>query len=641
MKKLTLFFVLSLILVFPKVGISKDDSLALIPQPVSVVRVPGNYTLPTEINIHINSSDPQVKSVAQMFLNRLKKVTGYTGAINKYSSASTVLSFLINKSEQESLGDEGYRLFVTGEGIRIIAAKPAGLFYGVQTLRQLFPPELESNHFIKREQWRVPFVEIFDRPRFGWRGIMLDVARHFFNKEEVKRLIDDMAAYKFNLLHLHLTDDDGWRIEIESLPKLTEIGAWRPKRIGNYTFFSHPEPDAPNDYGGYFTQQDIKEIVGYAAKHFIDVMPEIDVPGHSLAAIAAYPELASTPGNYRPCSGDTTMVWGEDGGIEALFDNSLCAGKEEVYTFLDKVFTEVAAMFPFEYIHVGGDENARNFWKKSEDIKRLMERENLPNLDAVQNYFTDRVEKIIRSKGKKMIGWSEILGADLEKGSAIMGWHGDGSKAAIAATKRKVKVVFAPSAYAYYNYMQGDPAIEPPVHSTRLLKTTYMAEPLSAGVDDNYVLGVEACLWSEQVYNYRHLQYMLWPRTFAAAEWSWREAGQKNWPEFIRRVEDHFIRFDYANKKYAPSMYEPIFSVFKNNNGVFITMQPQTKGVEVYYSFDNSYPDKYYPKYTGSAVAIPPDASLLRVICYKNGKQVGRNIQVTIEKLKERLNNNE
>lgn len=635
MKKRFLFLIAGFILLFSHRGFSSDSTLALIPQPVSVVQTSGFYTLPGYININVNYSDPQIESVAQMFLDHIKIATGYKGVIKKSSATPSAISFIKKESELKNLGDEGYHLSVTKSGIKITAAKPAGMFYAVQTLLQLLPPEIESKQLVKGKKWQIPCVEIFDKPRFSWRGLMMDVSRHFFSKDEVKQFIDDMAAYKFNLLHLHLTDDDGWRIEIKSYPKLTSVGAWRPERTGTYTFFTHPEPDAPNNYGGFFTQEDIKEIVSYAAKNFINVMPEIDVPGHSLAAIAAYPELSSTPGNYRPCSGDSTMVWPKEGGFYALFDNSLCAGKEEVYTFLDKVFTEVAALFPFEYIHVGGDENAKNFWEKSEYIKKLMEKEKIPSIHAVQNYFTRRVEKIIKSKGKKMIGWDEILEGELDENTAIMSWQG--IKGGIAASERKLKVIFAPNSYAYFNYMQGDPAIEPPVHATKLLKPVYEAEPLPAGVDATYVMGVEACLWSEQIYNYRQLQYMLWPRGFAAAEWSWREVGKKDWPEFIRRVEKQFTRYDFAEKKYAQSMYEPVFSINEKNGKYFVNMQTQVDAVELHYSFDNSYPDKFYSKYNGP-VAIPSDASLLRVICYKDGKQVGRDISITIQKLKERLN---
>ncbi|MGH2564098.1 MAG: beta-N-acetylhexosaminidase, partial [Ginsengibacter sp.] len=505
---------------------------------------------------------------------------------------------------------------------------------GMQTLLQLFPPEIESKKVIK-SSWTLPQVQITDTPRFAWRGLMLDIARHFFNKDEIKHFIDDMAKYKFNILHLHLTDDEGWRIEIKSLPKLTEIGAWRPDRIGTFTFFTHPKQEDPDTYGGFLTQEDVKEIVAYAGKHYINVMPEIDVPGHSLAAIAAYGNLASVPGNYRPCSGDTVMVWPKGGDFYAVYDNSLCAGKPEVYHFLDKVFTEVAALFPFEYIHVGGDENAKNFWEKSEEIKELMKRENIPNIRMVQGYFTHRLEKIIKSKGKKMIGWDEISEGELDSNTAIMGWRA--SKGGIDAANKQHEVVFASSKYAYLSYMQGDPAIEPPVHSTRLLKTTYETEPLPDGMDSRYLKGIEACLWTEQIYNYKHLQYMLWPRAFAMAELAWTPANRKNWPEFISRVEKHFVRYNYSETKYSPALYDPLLKVEMGKDNILkLTMETQISGLRLYYSFDNSFPDNFYPEYTG-AINVPKDASMFRVISYRNDKPVGRMISATIADLKKRI----
>lgn len=606
------------------------DSPSIIPQPVSMVCQEGHYTLNNNFIIHASA---HAGDVAQMLLKKISIATGYKGQI-KTNSASAAITFVLNQKDQQQLGNEGYNLTVNARGVKISAANPTGLFYATQTLIQLFPAAIEAKNTIKKISWTLPYVQITDYPRFEWRGLMLDVSRHFFTKDEVKKFIDDMAAYKFNLLHLHLTDDDGWRIEIKSYPKLTEVGAWRPERTGTYTFFTHPAPDAPNTYGGFYTQEDIKEIIAYASKRFINIMPEIDVPGHSLAAIAAYPELSCTPGNYRPCSGDTTMVWPKEGDFYAIYDNSLCAGKEEVYTFLDKVFGEVASLFPFEYIHVGGDENAKNFWEKSGYIKKLMKEENIASVHDVQNYFTQKVEKIIRSKNKKMIGWDEILNGPLDPNTAIMSWRG--VEGGIAAAKRQLDVVFASKSYAYFNYMQGDPAIEPPVHSTRLLRTTYEAEPLPAGTDSKYIKGVESCFWSEQIYNYRHLQYMMWPRCFAASEWSWGQPGRKNWPAFIRKIEDHFIRYDYADKKYAPSIYEPLFSVTGTNDALQLKMEAQIDDVDFHYSFDNSYPDKFYPGYT-DVIPVPKDASLLRVICIRNGKQVGRNISVTIDQLRKRL----
>ncbi|MGH2647708.1 MAG: beta-N-acetylhexosaminidase, partial [Ginsengibacter sp.] len=431
------------------------DIPALIPQPVSVVRKAGVFALPKNVIIQISEKQNDAENVAMMLSNRITTATGYPVHIKKVTTfTSNAIRFILNASDTNVLGKEGYRLNVTAKDITVTAVKPAGLFYGMQTLLQLFPPEIESKKVIK-SSWTLPQVQITDTPRFAWRGLMLDIARHFFNKDEIKHFIDDMAKYKFNILHLHLTDDEGWRIEIKSLPKLTEIGAWRPDRIGTFTFFTHPKQEDPDTYGGFLTQEDVKEIVAYAGKHYINVMPEIDVPGHSLAAIAAYGNLASVPGNYRPCSGDTVMVWPKGGDFYAVYDNSLCAGKPEVYHFLDKVFTEVAALFPFEYIHVGGDENAKNFWEKSEEIKELMKRENIPNIRMVQGYFTHRLEKIIKSKGKKMIGWDEISEGELDSNTAIMGWRA--SKGGIDAANKQHEVVFASSKYAYLSYMQGDP----------------------------------------------------------------------------------------------------------------------------------------------------------------------------------------
>lgn len=614
----------------------KMDMPALIPQPVSVVKKAGVFTLPKTVIIQVLEKQDDAENVAQMLRNKINTATGYPVQIKKVTTfTSNTIRFILNASDTKALGKEGYLLNVTAKDVTVTAGNAAGLFYGMQTLLQLFPPEIESRKQITKSSWILPQVQITDSPRFAWRGLMLDVARHFFNKDEIRHFIDDMAKYKFNILHLHLTDDEGWRIEIKSLPKLTEIGAWRPERIGTFTFFTHPKPEDPSTYGGFLTQEDIKEIVAYAGKHYINVMPEIDVPGHSLAAIAAYGNLASVPGNYRPCSGDTVMVWPKDGDFYALYDNSLCAGKPEVYDFLDKVFTEIAALFPFEYIHVGGDENAKNFWEKSEEIKELMKRENIPNIHLVQEYFTHRVEEIIKSKGKKMIGWDEISEGKLDPNTAIMGWRE--SRGGIDASDKQHEVVFASTKYAYFNYMQGDPAIEPPVHSTRLLKTTYETEPLPEGMDPQYLKGIQACLWTEQVYNYRHLQYMLWPRTFAMAELAWTPANRKNWPEFINRVEKHFTRYNYSETKYSPALYDPLLNVEMGKDNILkLAMETQIPGLKLYYSFDNSFPDNYYPEYTG-VINVPKDASMLRVISYRDGKPIGRMISAPIAELKKRL----
>ena len=388
-----------------------SQDVSIIPEPVSVSRNSGFFVLSHSTNIETlgispnnieNSSNKAVISIASQLAKQLGAPTGYSITVDYKTSAPSAIRLMLNSSVDEKIGKEGYNLDVSPTSITIKANQPAGLFYGVQTLLQLFPEQI-AGKMRTDTKWQVPCISVTDYPRFGWRGLMLDVSRHFFTKDQVKDFIDQMVKYKYNLLHLHLTDDEGWRIEIKSLPKLTSVGAWNVRRIGTFGDFSVPTPDEPRDNGGFYTQDDIRELVQYAKDRFVNILPEMDVPGHSMAAIATYPELSCTAGaeNYRVISGEKFMIWPEKGHFYGLVDNTLCPANEKVYPFLDKVFTELAQLFPFEYIHVGGDECARNFWEKSDAIKSLMQKEKLKNLDEVQSYFEKRVEKIVESKGKK------------------------------------------------------------------------------------------------------------------------------------------------------------------------------------------------------------------------------------------------
>ena len=617
-------------------GLAQSQKPAIIPEPVSLEQKSGEFLLTNNTVIEISADDnTSVNAVANYLATLLNKPTGYNLSVSKSSTGNNI-KLILNTSYDSELGEEGYLLTVATSGVTISANKPAGLFYGVQSFIQLLPKEIESKIVVDKKDWTIPAVVIKDYPRFGWRGLMFDVSRHFFTKDEVKAFIDDMAKYKFNLLHLHLTDDQGWRIEIKSLPKLTSIGAWNVKKIGTFNYFSDPLPNEPRDYGGFFTQDDIRDIVQYAKENFINILPEIDVPGHSLAAIASYPELSCTPGadKYRVNSGEKFMVWPPKGHFYGLVDNTLCPANPKVYEFLDKVFTEVAALFPFEYIHMGGDETARNFWEKSPQIKALMQREKLKNLDEVQSYFVKKVEKIVESKGKKLIGWDEILQGGLAPNAAVMSWRGiDGG---IAAAKMKHEVVMSPTTFAYLDYMQGDAAIEPPVYATLRLNKAYQFEPVPEGVDAKYIKGGQANLWTEQVYNFRHLQYMVWPRAFAIAESVWSPKEKKNWKNFVSRVERQFERFDMADKKYAPSMYDPIIKAVKSpNNLPEVELSTEIEGLDIYYSFDNSFPDKFYPKYT-APIEVPKDAVTMRVITYRDGKVIGRMVSIPVATLKSR-----
>jgi hexosaminidase len=603
-----------------------QSAIAIIPAPASVVAGSGNFILPKNITIEA-PSNTEMKQVIWTLKDRLSVPTG-----NKVTMGNTnaTIRLLLNTKADTKMGKEGYALSVTTKNIVIKANQPAGLFYGVQTLLQLFPKEIESATAVSDVKWTAPVVEIQDTPRFGWRGLMFDVTRHFFTKAEVKQFIDDMVRYKYNLLHLHLTDDEGWRIEIKGLPKLTETGAWNVKKTGYFGTFAPPTADEPKDYGGFYTQDDIRELVQYAKERFVNILPEIDVPGHSLAAIASYPELSCTPAadTYRVRSGEVIMDWSKGAPPIALVDNTLCPANEKVYEFLDKVMTQVAQLFPFEYIHVGGDECPKNFWQKNDQVKALMEREKLKSMEEVQSYFEKRLEKIVESKGKKFMGWDEILEGGLAPSAAVMSWRG--VKGGIEAAKMKHDVVMSPTTFAYLDYMQGDVVMEPRIYASLRLSKTYEFDPLPAGVDPQYIKGGQANLWTEQIYNMRHMQYMLWPRAFAIAESVWSPKEKKNWDNFFSRVEKHFERFDVAEKKYAPSVYEPIFSITKGADSLYrVQLNKEVEKVDMYYSFDNSFPDRFYPKFS-TTLTVPKDAVMLRVASYIGRKQVGRIVTMPV-----------
>ncbi len=612
---------------------SGDAALSLIPQPVSIVQTKGSLVLPHQLSIYTDNNAEVNRIANSLSLQLASNFYKVKVVPDKKPLAKAIHLYLVS---DKSIPADGYRLKISATGVSLSANSPSGIFYGVQTLLQLFPKEIvNKDGHTSVKQWSLPLVSIEDHPRFGWRGLMLDVTRHFFTVAQVKDYIDQMVKYKFNMLHLHLTDDQGWRIEIKSLPKLTEVGAWRVERTGTFGTFPKPQPGEKPTYGGFYTHEDIKELVKYAADRFVNILPEIDVPGHSLAALASYPDLSCTPGEYYVSPGDRFMVWPGGGQhFYGLIDNTLCPANEKVYEFLDKVFTEVAQLFPFQYIHMGGDETARNFWEKDEQIKALMKKENLKNLDEVQSYFVKRVEKIINSKGKKMIGWDEKLQGGLAPNAAVMSWRG--MSGGIEAAKSGHEVVMSPTDFVYIDYMQGDASIEPPVYSTLRLKKTYSFEPLPEGVNEKLIRGGQANLWTEQVYNMRHAQYMTWPRALAVAEVLWSPKEKRNWNGFVPRVEKQFERMDAAQVKYAPSLYDPIITVSKKDSAtIIVTMDTEVEGLTIHYSFDNSFPDNFYQAYK-APLTVPNESAALKLVTYKGNKLTGRQMVITMAELKKR-----
>ena len=604
------------------------QNLNIIPEPFHVAKGTGVFQFPKTISMNAPTS---AKEVADQITSQLKIVTGKSVTSSK-SDASITLDII----KDDVIGNEGYTLNVNATGIVISANTNAGLFYGWQTVQQILPAAIYSNKLTANVQWQVPFVSIIDKPRFSWRGLMLDVSRHFFSKTDVKIFIDDMARYKYNRFHWHLTDDQGWRIEIKSLPKLTEVGAWRAERKGKWMNTTTPLMSEPKTYGGYYTQEDIKEIVAYAKTKFIEVIPEVDVPGHSMAMIAAYPQLSTTPNYpYQVNVGDEFMDWeGLNGHVTAKIDNSLDPSNELVYDYLDKIFGEIAPLFPFEYIHMGGDENAKNNWEKSVNVHALMKKEGLKNMNEVQSYFVRRVQKMINNKGKKMMGWDEILEGGLSGDAAVMSWRGvDGG---IDAAKKGHKVVMSPNAYNYIDFYQGEITAEGKVYAGLRMKKTYSFDPVPEGIDPNLILGNQGNQWTEQLQTMRNVQYMTWPRAMAIAETSWSPKEKKNWKSFPTKVEAHFDKLDAANVKYAKSMFDPIVTTQLNTKGEWILlMEGEVEGMEIYYSMDDAMPDNYSNKYTAPFV-LPEDVAVLRVISYRNGKPLGKMLSIPMESLKKR-----
>ena len=511
------------------------------PQPFSVIPMPNDVTLSegafpvagAMISFDENWDEPSVKAITA-FKDALETATG-----KKCSSKSAgKISFLINPN----LGTEEYALNVDDKGVAVEASAFPGLFYGIQTLKQMLPAEIYGGKKAN-VSWALPYVSILDAPRFDYRGIHLDACRHFWTIEETKRYIDIAAIYKINRLHWHLTEDQGWRMEIKKYPKLTEVGAWRNGTCIGKDFDS-------NDgirYGGFYTQDEMREIVAYAAERNITVIPEIDLPGHMVAALAAYPELGCTGGPYE--------VWTRWGVAEDV----LCVGKEETFTFLEDVLTEVLDIFPSEYIHIGGDECPKVRWENcplcQARIKELgiKAHGNVSAEQELQCYVTARIQKFLNDHGRKIIGWDEILEGDLAAGATVMSWRG--TEGGIEAARRGFDAVMTPNGYLYLDYYQSQERDKEPLCIGGYLpvEKVYSYEPyegMAPGTED-HILGVQANLWTEYVTTPEFLEYMLLPRLCALSEVQWCDADRKDYTRFDISLDHTFQMLDVMGYTYA------------------------------------------------------------------------------------------
>jgi hexosaminidase len=530
--------------------LAADAPLALVPKPLKVERKDGAFTLNKDTAILVQQGSADAMNVGKQLADRLNRSTGFSPVVSATAKSNVVRNAIVltTNNANRSLGAEGYQLEVAPEGVVVTAADGPGLFYGTQTLLQLLPPQVFSRKKVEDvAAWTAPAVVIEDQPRFAWRGLMLDVSRHFFNKEEVKDFLDLMAQHKMNTFHWHLVDDQGWRIEIKHYPKLTEVGAWR-NGIGFGFDAKESTAYGPDGrYGGFYTQDDIREVVAYAKDRYITIVPEIEMPGHSTAALAAYPELSCTGGPFL-----TDSPAGVHKGI-------YCAGNDAAFEFLENVLLEVIDLFPGKRIHIGGDEVKKDTWQKCEKCQARIEKEELKDAKELQSYFIRRIEKFVNAHGRTVIGWDEILEGGLAPNATVMAWRKNGSLG-IPAVKSDHEIVMTPTASCYLDYRQaktGEPKAiggdkAPPANVVPLEKV-YAFEPLSAEIPADkakFVLGADGNLWSEYFPNYAHLQYMAYPRACAMAEVTWTEAKQKDMEDFLTRLETHLQRLKAQGANY-------------------------------------------------------------------------------------------
>jgi len=596
----------------------------IIPTPVEIIEKGGFFSFSPKTQFLVE--DESYLDAAAVIAQRLKTVCGKESAVIIGKEKKNSLLFSIDSTAQilkES--KEAYILDISNKSIVIKASSPKGWFYAMETIMQLLPAQVENKQNVLVSNYKIPTVLITDFPRFPWRGLMVDLSRHYFSKDVLKAYINQMSKYKLNVLHLHLTDNQGWRIEIKGLPKLTEVGAWRVPRTGYWKGFKAPQPGEVATYGGFYSQDDIRELVQYAQARQVELVPEIDVPGHSLALIASYPELSCTKTPQDVLAGDP---W------NASRTNVLCVSNDSVYQYLDLIFSEIADLFPSQYIHIGGDEVTRNYWKKCPLCQQKIKEANLEDEEELQTYFLKRLTKIIESKGKKAIGWYENLKGGMPETSVAMSWKS--YEGGIKSSQKGQKVIMTPAFFTYLDFYQGDPLMENGPFTVARFNQFYKFDPVQDGVVEHLVLGGQGSLWTEQVPNERKLQAMTWPRSLALAEILWSSKERKPWNSFVKSVEQHFPRFDVANVKYSTNFYEPIVRAKQEGDVFKVIIDTEVEGLEVYYSFDDTSPDQFYPKYEGMPIIIPSGAHHIRLISYKEGKPIGRELNLPLEEIKKR-----
>jgi len=570
-----------------------DHPVNIIPAPLSMKILKGEFSFNSKTNVLVIPSNPEALAVANFFTNRLDSVAGLVIKPHASEALKTVPknTVLFSITNDASLGEEGYHLTVEKDRVLISANSAKGLFYGVQTMFQLLPPKIMSPVKVEGIVLKMQAVKIFDKPRFSYRGMHLDVGRHFMPVSFVKQYIDLLAMFKMNTFHWHLTEDQGWRIEIKKYPKLAEISSMRDETIVGHAGGTNKTYDGI-PHGGYYTQDQIKDVVDYASKRFITIIPEIEMPGHSQAVLAAYPQLSCTGGPFKVA---TTF---------GVFDDIFCAGNDSTYIFLQDVLDEVMALFPSKYIHIGGDEAPKARWHDCPKCQALMKAEGLKDEHELQSYFVKRIEKYVLSKGRRIIGWDEILEGGLAPEATVMSWRGmDGG---IAAAKQKHDVIMSANSNLYFDHYQADPETEPLAIGGFLpLKAVYGFEPIPAELtpdEAKHIIGAQGQIWTEYMKTPGSVEYMLLPRLFALSEIDWSSKEQRNWDSFRNRLDENIQRMVVMGFNYSQgnAKVDITASAGKDGKYLILNMEAERPNMIVHYNLDGN------PVTPGSEVALKP-----------------------------------
>jgi len=569
----------------------QKEIISIIPKPAKIELSRGDFKFSNHTKIWLSEPSEELQKLGDLISSSVNQSTSLKLFATAKMTRDVPRSLVLLQLNKDFQSQEAYTLDVKPHKIIITAGSGAGIFYAIQSLLQLIP--VNANKY----NYSIPCVLIKDSPRFQWRGMHLDVCRHFFPVEFIKKYIDVLASYKMNSFHWHLTEDQGWRIEIKKYPKLTEIGAWRKETMGD-----------GKPYGGFYTQAQIREVVAYAKERFITVVPEIEMPGHALAAITAYPELSCTGGPF-----EVGTKWG-------VYEDVYCAGNDKVFDFLQDVLTEVLNLFPSEYIHIGGDEVPKDRWKVCPKCQARIKSEGLKDEAELQSYFIQRVEKYLNSKGRRIIGWDEILEGGLAPNAAVMSWRGEDG--GIAAAKAKHNVVMSPGAYCYFDRYQGLNGEPKAIGGYTNLEKVYSYEPvpnaLTAG-EAKYIMGAQANVWTEYIETTNHVEYMLLPRMLALSEVVWSPKELRDYNDFSKRIEKHYDLLSKKNYNIrVPAPIEESEELLITDKKPIELIKP-IKNSTVRYTLDGSEPTEKSKAYV-KPLKISK-ASLLKAKTFlKNGK---------------------